>query len=163
MSKSPKISMVVAVSENLVIGKDGWMPWNIPSDLKHFKKITAGHPIIMGRKTFESIGKPLPKRTNIVVTRDLNYSFEGVKVVSSLKNAILEAGKIDQEEIFVIGGGQIYKQALELADKLYLTLVQGEFEGDTFFPEYRNIFTKTVSEFQSEENGFKFSFLELEK
>nr|AIA14889.1 Dihydrofolate reductase [uncultured bacterium] len=126
------ISIIVAVSDNGVIGNNNQLLWRLPDDLKRFKQLTLNHPIIMGRKTFESIGKPLPGRTSIVVTRNPEFNFEGVITVHSLHEAINEAKKIDQE-IFIIGGGELYKQAQELTDKLFVTEVKTEIEGDTHF------------------------------
>ncbi|MBC7759898.1 MAG: dihydrofolate reductase [Phormidesmis sp. FL-bin-119] len=127
------ISLIVAVDENNGIGKDNKLPWHLPADLKHFKALTTGHPIIMGRKTFESIGKALPNRRNIVISRQTDYFAEGISVVSSLD----EAFRICQtdDESFVIGGAEIFKYALPLANILYLTVIHHEFNADTFFPE----------------------------
>ncbi|MEN0000718.1 MAG: dihydrofolate reductase [Pseudomonadota bacterium] len=147
----PVISLIVAVSENGIIGRDGDMPWRLSSDLKRFKALTLDHPVIMGRKTFESIGKPLPGRLNIVVSRDMDWAAEGTIRVSSLSAAIdlatanLESqhanadDDVDRDdlpkEIFIIGGGQIYAQAMEFAEALYVTEVLAEIDGDTSFPE----------------------------
>ena len=133
-----KVSIIVAVAgKKRVIGTKGGMPWYIPEELKRFKEITMGHPILMGRKTHQSIGKPLGGRTNIVITRDPAFKEEGVTVVSSLDEALrLAKLALGNDEIFVIGGGEIYKQALPLADKLYLTVIDKEIGGDTFFPDY---------------------------
>lgn len=128
------INIAVAISSNHAIGKDNQLLWHLPNDLKHFKEITSGHPIIMGRKTFESIGRALPNRTNIIITRDRNYQADKIEIVHSLNEAIDLAKKIDSE-IFVIGGGEIFREAMEITDKIYLTIVHHEFEGDTFFPE----------------------------
>lgn len=127
------LSLIVAMSQNRVIGKNNKLPWHLPEDLKQFKKITMGHPIIMGRKTFESIGKPLPGRENIVITRDSSYRAEGIRVTHSLQEAI-QSFKV-QDELFVIGGADIFKIALPFAHKIYLTLIAKNIEGDTFFPE----------------------------
>ncbi|HEY8278026.1 MAG TPA: dihydrofolate reductase, partial [Bdellovibrionota bacterium] len=125
-----KLSLVVAMSENRVIGVNNHLPWNIPEDLKRFKAITSGHPIVMGRKTFESIGKALPKRTNIVITRDRTYRAEGGVVAHSLDEAFDWAKKSPgSDEIFVIGGSEIFKLALPLASRIYLTEVSWPFEG----------------------------------
>ena len=130
------ISIIVAVSENNVIGKNNDLLWRLPDDMKFFKNTTIGHPVIMGRKTFESFGKPLKERKNIIITRQKDYHPDGVVVVHDLENAIEEAQKEGIEEIFIIGGGEIYKQAISLTDRIYLTLVHHTFEdGDTFFPE----------------------------
>lgn len=127
------ISLIVAMDKNNVIGKDNKMPWHIPDDLKRFKKLTMGKPIIMGRKTFESIGKPLPGRINIILTKDVNYSQDGCNVVHSVDEALKFCKGND--ELMVIGGAKIYEQFLIMAKKIYLTLVDDEYEGDTYFPE----------------------------
>ncbi|MEA3317107.1 MAG: dihydrofolate reductase [Bacteroidota bacterium] len=127
------ISIIVAVAQNNVIGKNNQLLWHIPRDMKHFRETTTGHNIISGRKTFESFGKPLPKRTNIIITRNKEYTQEGCVIVNSLEEAINHAK--NDSEIFIIGGGEIYKQALEIADRIYLTQVHHSFDGDTFFPE----------------------------
>ncbi len=128
------INIVVAKASNNVIGAKNDLIWHLPNDLKHFKSLTSGHPIVMGRKTFESLGRPLPNRTNIVVTRDQNWNAEGIEIASSLPKAIEAAKKID-DDIYIIGGGNIYKQAMEFTDVLYITEVHHEFDGDTYFPE----------------------------
>lgn len=127
------ISIIVAVAANGVIGSGNRMPWHIPEDLKRFKAITTGHPVVMGRKTFESLGRPLPNRTNVVITRNRDYRAEGATVVGSLYEALALFGQ--DEEIFIIGGGEIYKQAMEIAEKLYITRIRHEFDGDTYFPD----------------------------
>ena len=128
------ISIIVAASENNVIGKDNDLIWHLPNDLKFFKKMTSGHTIIMGRKTFESVGRPLPKRTNIIITRDTDFNPEGCVVVHSLEDALAEAAKTDKNP-FIVGGEQIYRLALPLTDVVYLTRVHHEFDGDRYFPE----------------------------
>lgn len=129
------ISIVVAVAQNGVIGYQNNMPWHLPNDLRYFKRITLGHTIIMGRRTFESIGRPLPKRTNIVVSRQAPPQIlpQGVYWVASLQEALQLAVQHKEDEVFVIGGGQIYIQALPLANRLYITLIEAMPEGDTFF------------------------------
>nr|AIA15636.1 Dihydrofolate reductase [uncultured bacterium] len=159
---NPKISIIVAMDEKRGIGKENTLMWKIPGELKRFKEITTGHPIIMGRKTFDSIGRVLPGRTNIIITRDIHYVVDGAVVVHSLEEALKKAKGIDAEEIFVIGGGQIFQQALPQVDRLYLTLVQGDFSADTFFPDY-SAFTKKISEEQKEAENYKFTFLTLDK
>lgn len=156
------ISIICALSENRTIGKDNKLLWYIPEDLKRFKVLTMGKPLIMGRKTYESIGKPLPGRTNIIITRDPEYKAEGCLVYNSLEKAMDEAKKVNNEEIFIIGGGQIYNQAIDLTDKLYLTLVAGEYEADTFFPDYSD-FKKIISSKDETSNGFKYKYLILER
>jgi dihydrofolate reductase len=127
------ISIIVAVSTNNVIGRQGELPWRLSDDLKHFKAVTMGKPIIMGRKTWESIGRPLPGRQNIVITRQLGFQAEGCDVVTSIEEGIVVAG--DVEEVMVIGGSQVYDLALPVTERLYLTRVHAEIEGDAFFPE----------------------------
>jgi len=127
------LSIIVATAENNVIGKNNDLIWHLPRDLKHFKETTTEHYIIQGRKTYESYGKPLPNRTNVIITRDKNYKAEGCIVVHSLEDAVKKA-QVDSEP-FIIGGGKIYEQALPMADRIYLTRIHENFEGDTFFPE----------------------------
>ena len=126
------ISIIVAMSRNRVIGRENKLPWRLPEDLKHFKEITLGHPVIMGRKTFESIGKALPGRDNIVISRNERYRASGATVVGSLDEALALRKK---EDAFVIGGEKIFRLALPRAEKLYITLIEEEVDGDTFFPE----------------------------
>jgi dihydrofolate reductase len=130
-----ELAIVVAIADNNVIGKDNQLIWYMPQDLKHFKSITMGFPIIMGRKTYESIGKPLPGRTSIVVTRQTDYLAKGCVVVQSITEAIAKAEEHNQEKAFVIGGAEIYQQAMDVCDTIYLTRIRHSFEGDTFFPE----------------------------
>ncbi|MGB0449045.1 MAG: dihydrofolate reductase [Porticoccaceae bacterium] len=145
-----KISLIVAVSRNGVIGIDNQLPWHLPEDLKYFKSVTMGKPIIMGRKTFDSIGRPLPGRTNIVITRDSSWQAEGVEVAQTLPQAMtlgqLACAQADVDEAMVIGGEQIYRMTLPAADRLYLTEVQAEVEGDAFFPEFAASDWQQVSE-----------------
>ncbi len=162
-SSGPTISIIVAMDEARGIGKNNGLLWHISADLKHFKQLTTGHPIIMGRNTFESIGKPLPNRTNIVVSRNSNIPIEGVIVCNSLEKAIEKAKTIDQGEIFIIGGGQIYQQAIKYAKRLYLTEVKGNFDATIFFPDYAE-FNQVVSESEWQKEGkHEFRFLVLEK
>jgi dihydrofolate reductase len=128
------ITLIAAMSENRVIGKDNQLIWHFPEDLKHFKKQTSGHHVIMGRKTFESVGRPLPKRVNIIITRQTDYSAEGCLIAHSLEEAI--ALVENDEQPFIVGGAEIYKQALNLANSIELTVIHGEYEGDSFFPEF---------------------------
>jgi len=129
----PRLSLIAAVAANGVIGNGNALPWRLPEDLKHFKALTLGHPVVMGRKTFESIGRPLPERRNLIVTRNAAYAAPGCETVASLHAAL--AACRDADEIFVIGGAQIYAEALPLAARLYLTEIQKEFPGDARFPE----------------------------
>jgi dihydrofolate reductase len=129
------ISLVVAASENNVIGKDNRLLWHLPNDMKFFKNTTWGMPVIMGRKTFESLGKPLTGRTNIVMTRDKQWTANGTTVSSNMDEAMKAAADTDAKEVFVIGGGEIFKQVLPQANRVYLTRVHTSLEGDAFFPE----------------------------
>lgn len=145
---------------NREIGVDNQLPWHLPKDLKHFKEITYGHPIIMGRKTYESIGKPLPNRTNIVISRKKDWFEEGILIVGSIKEAIKFGQKID-EDIFIIGGGNIFEQTMDIADKLEVTEIKTNIEADTFFPKIDpKIWTKTdeVCHEKDEKNNFDFCF-----
>ncbi len=126
------ISIVVAIAENNAIGKANKLLWHLPADLKHFKTITTGHPVIMGRKTYDSVGKPLPNRRNIVITRDTTLRLPGVEVVNTLDAAIVLCE--GAEEVFIVGGAEIYKMAMPLTDRIYLTIVRAVFDADTFFP-----------------------------
>ena len=129
------ISLIVAASENNAIGKGNAMLWHLPEDLKFFKNTTWGMPVIMGRKTFEAVGKPLPGRTNIIVTSNPNWQAENTITTTSIENAIKVANETNAKEIFITGGGEIYKQTLPIADKVYLTRVHTTIDGDAFFPE----------------------------
>jgi len=139
------ISFIVAVSENHVIGKDNQLPWHLPSDMKYFKNKTWAMPVVMGRKTFEALGKPLEGRTNIVITRQTDWKPAGVEIVHSIDQAIVEATKLDAKEIFIIGGAEIFSAALPSTDRIYLTLIHHNFEGDAFFPELKQEEWKLVS------------------
>ena len=157
-----KIAIVVAMAANRVIGRDNQLPWHLPADLKHFKQLTLGKPVVMGRKTYESIGRPLPERTNIVVTRDRDYGAPGCVVVHSLDEALAAAG--EAAEVMVIGGAGIYRQVLPRTDTLYLTQVHAEFEGDTLFPELDAAQWREVARTDcepDEKNPWRYSFLEL--
>lgn len=135
--RTPIVALVWAMARNRVIGRDNALPWRLPADLQHFKALTTGHPVLMGRKTFESLGRPLPNRTNIVVTREHGYAPAGVRVAHSLDEALAIAGADlpDDRLVFVIGGENLYSQMLARADRLYVTLVDAEVEGDARFPE----------------------------
>lgn len=131
-------AMIVAMAKNRVIGRKNQLPWHLPEDLKYFKRVTMGKPIVMGRKTYESIGRPLPGRLNVVLTRDANWQAEGVQVAQTIdtafSRAITEAKSKEKDEIMVIGGDQIYALCLPLVDRLYVTQVHAEVEGDAYFP-----------------------------
>jgi len=156
------ISIIVVIGKNREIGYDNKLLWNIPKDMERFTKITLNHPVLMGDKTFESIGNPLPKRINIIITRNKNYQAKGCKITYSIKDAINLGKEIDKEEVFIIGGGSIYKQTIDLADKLYLTIVDDSPKADTYFPDYSQ-FKNIVYEKEMEDKGLKFKFLELTK
>lgn len=160
-----KVSIIVAKASNGVIGRDGDLPWRISADLKHFKTVTMGKPILMGRKTFESIGKPLPGRLNVVITRDRTYVPPGVAVAFSLEHALATAQRAGAEEAMVVGGAEIYRLALPLAGHLYLTEVHAEVEGDTLFPDFdRAEWTETAHEDHPADGETPaFSFLTLER
>lgn len=157
----PTISMIAALDENRGIGKKNKLLWHIPEDMKRFRTLTKGHPIIMGRKTHESIGKPLPERTNIIVTRNKNFKKEGCIVCNSLEQALEKACQIDKNEVFIIGGGEIYKQGIKFSAKLYLTFVKGTYEADSFFPDYKN-FTKITRKEEKTYKNYAYTFLDLE-
>ena len=151
------VSLVVAASKNNVIGRDGELPWHLPEDLRHFRRITTGKPVIMGRKTFESIGRPLPDRHNIVMTRDPDYAAEGCDVVESVAEALDVAG--DADEVMVIGGGQVYRDFLPRADRIYMTRVQAEVQGDTRFPRIEGNARRLVSaELHAADEKHEFAF-----
>jgi len=159
------LSLIAAIDENRGLGKDNKLLFSIPEDLKHFKSLTLHHVVIMGRKTFESIGKSLPNRTNIVVTRDMKYRAPDCLVVHSLNEAITTATKIGANslgahEIFIIGGGSLYAQAIDRADRLYLTVVKGIYDADTFFPDYSS-FSKVLSEEKLTTPKYSLVFLTL--
>ena len=156
------VSLVLAVSENGIIGKDNQLPWNLPADLRHFKNLTTGHTIIMGRKTFESIGKPLPNRRNIIVSRNSDFKAEGTEVINNLGDALKAC--IGEDEVFVIGGGTIYTKTLELdiVDKIYMTIVHADFEGDTRFemPGNKTWLTDNSERHAADEkNPYPYSFV----
>jgi len=155
------ISLIVAAAENNAIGKNNQLLWNLPNDLKFFKNTTWGFPIIMGRKTFESVNKPLPGRTNIVVTTKADWHVEGAIRTSNMQEAIIEAEKTNSKQIFILGGGEIYKQSMELADNIYITRVHATLDGDTFFPEIDiNKWKLTSNEdFEADEkHAYRYSF-----
>jgi dihydrofolate reductase len=156
------ISLMVAHDPNYVIGKDNALPWHIPEDLAYFKKHTVGKGMVMGRNTFESIGRPLPKRRNIIVTRNKAYQAEGADVVHGIDEAIRLAADV-HEEVMVIGGEQIFRTVLPIADRLYITLIHKPFDGDTFFPEYGEEW-QLVSESEPQLSGnIPFSYLVFER
>lgn len=159
-----KLSLIVAMDTRRVIGQENRLPWHLPADLQHFKRITMGKPILMGRKTWESIGRPLPGRTNIIITRDAAYTAEGCIVVHSV-DAALEAAR-GHDEVMLIGGAQLYRQLLPRADRLYITQVEGEFTGDAWFPEldpaeWREVARSTHA--PDEKNAHACTFITLDR
>ncbi|EKO3783430.1 type 3 dihydrofolate reductase [Vibrio harveyi] len=157
------ISMIAAMADNRIIGKDNQMPWHLPADFAWFKRCTMGKPVVMGRKTYESIGRPLPGRLNIVISRDESLCIEGVTTVTSIEQALDVAGEV--EEVMIIGGGAIYAACLPMATKLYVTHIEAEIEGDTQFPQWSSEFKETYSEAHQadEKNAYNMRFTVLEK
>ncbi len=159
------ISMIVAVAENGVIGKNNDLAWHLPDDMRYFKETTKGKPVIMGRKNWESIPhkwQPLPGRKNIIITRRDDYVAKGATIVHSLEKAVEEAKKDEHEEIFIIGGGEIYAMGLEIADRMYITEIQGSPSGDTYFPEWDKSQwdeTSRVHHTQDEKHAFAFDYV----
>lgn len=165
-----RVSLIVALSQNHVIGRNNKLPWYLPNDLKYFKQVTMGLSIIMGRKTFESIGKPLPGRTNIVITRNPEWAAEGVRAVTSLDEALSLAESVAEidgrDEVMVIGGDQIYRLVMPTVDRLYLTQVHAQVDGDAFFPEFDRDAWKEIGreDYESSEtNPYDYSFTVLER
>jgi dihydrofolate reductase len=157
-----RISLIVALARNRVIGRDNQLPWRLSADLQHFKRLTMGKPIVMGRKTCESIGRPLPGRTNIVVTRDSSFSAAGCRVVHSIDAALVAAGGAD--EVMIMGGENLYSQLLPRADRLYLTEVQADVSGDAWFPEFDQAQWQELereSHRADENNEFDYDFVVL--
>jgi dihydrofolate reductase len=162
----PIISAIAAMSENRVIGSDNQLPWHLPADLRHFKTLTSGHPILMGRKTYESIGRPLPNRTNIIITRNRDFHAPQCVVVTSLEEAIASATGMQSDEIFIIGGAEVYQQLLPHIERIYLTIVHDTFEGDAFFPlldpkEWKESGRELHEE--DDENEYACSFVVMER
>ncbi len=157
----PIISLIVAMANNRVIGKNNQMPWHLPADLQHFKTITLGKPIIMGRKTYESIGRPLPGRKNIVISHNSNYKLDGCETVTSLEKALKLVNNV--EEVMIIGGGFLYAQTLHHANKLYLTFIDLDIDGDTIFPDFEKLNIKEVKRdkyLKDEKNIYNYEFVE---
>lgn len=162
MAQKARVIAIAAIGKNRGLGKDNNLIYKIPEDMKHFRDATMGHPVISGRKNFESMGRALPGRPTIVVTRDITYKPEGVSVVHTIEDALTKAQELDQEKVFIIGGGEIYKAALPYTDTLDLTLIDDEKEADVFFPEYSE-FTRVISEEKKEHEGTSYSFIILER
>ena len=160
----PRINLIAAMAKNRVIGKDNQMPWHLPADLKHFKAITLNHPVIMGRKTYQSIGKALPNRRNIVITRDKTFSTADTEVCFNLEAAIAACDNVP--EIMIIGGANIYQQMLNKVDRLYLTFIDLAVEGDSHFPDWQEMnFKQVLSEqhFADEKNPYDYQFVTFER
>jgi len=161
-----RLSIMVAMSENGVIGRDNGLPWRLSADLRRFKQVTTSHAVIMGRRTFDSMDGPLPGRTNIVVTRQPDWSRDGAVVAHSLDDAIREARQIEDDEIFILGGGEIYRQAIDRVDRMYVTLVHAQVSGDTFFPEFDRSKWRIVEEEPhdaDEKNDYAMTFLTYDR
>jgi len=159
---SPHISLIVAMDENRLLGNDNQLPWHLPADLAFFKRTTMGKPIVMGRKTFESIGKALPGRRNIVITRDPGFSAEGCEVVNSIEAALSCCA--DDEEVMLIGGASLYQQTIGQATRMYITRIHHRFEGDTWFPEFDNKDWKIENQKKcdaDQSNPFSYSYVTL--
>lgn len=159
---SPMLTLIVAYAANRVIGRDNALPWKLPGDLAHFKCTTLGHPIVMGRKTWESLGRPLPGRTNVVITRNAGYQAAGAVVVPDIDTALRAAG--DTDEVFIIGGAQIFNAVLDHADRIIATEIKAEVEGDSWFPYLPSFRWHEVSrQPQAEENGYAYDFVVYER
>ena len=158
--EEPTISIIAVVGKNRAIGKDNSLLWKLPQDLKRFKKITLNHPVIMGRKTYESIGHPLSDRVNIILSRNPELKVDGCLVIDSLEKALKYAESINQDEVFIVGGESIFTEALPQVKKIYLTLVDDAPKADTFFPEYDDCF-KIIHEKKGAENNYQYKFIEL--
>ena len=159
-----RISAIAIISQNRGLGFENHLLFHVPGELPRFKKITMGHPVIMGRKTHESIGRNLPGRTNIIITRDSAYQVEGAIVVHSLDEALHIAQSAEgNDEVFILGGGQIFTEALPKTDRLYMTIVDTEAKADTFFPEYESEFTKKITEEEKTDWEYPYRFVTLEK
>lgn len=157
------ISMIAAMANDRVIGKENQMPWHLPADFAWFKRSTMGKPVVMGRKTYDSIGRPLPGRQNIVISRDASLVIEGVTTVTSIDDALQAAGAVD--EVMIIGGGTIYQACLPKANKLYVTYIDAQLDGDTQFPAWGDEFVETYSEtyMKDEKNAYDMRFVVLER
>lgn len=162
------LSILVAMAKNRVIGRNNRLPWHLPADLKHFKFLTMGQTIVMGRKTYESIGKPLPGRANVIITRQADYEVPGAMVVHSLEDALLicEETSTGHSENFIIGGEKLYRQALKICQRMYITEIQRNFDGDVFFPEFdRSEWEETQRDkhIGESEDSFEYHFVVLER
>ena len=160
-----RLSIIAALSSNNVIGRDNDLPWHQSADLKRLKTLTMGHHMIMGRRTYESVGRPLPGRTFVVITRDRSFAAEGVKIVHSLEDAIQVA--VPDDEPFIAGGAQIFEQAIHRADRMYLTRIHAELEGDTYFPDFDDVTEWQLTDAEhfdaDEKNDYPYSFLTYDR
>lgn len=160
--RGPRLNVIVAMARNRVIGVRNTLPWRLSEDLKHFKALTMGHHIIMGRKTYESIGKPLPGRTTVIVTRDPGYRVEGCLTAHSIDAAVAACG--DDPEVFFVGGAELYAQVLPRVDRLYITEIQAEYEGDAWFPTYdASQWKETARERRTSPEGLAFDFVTYQR
>ena len=160
------ISIIVAMAKNRVIGNKNALPWRLPADMEHFRQLTVGKPVIMGQKTFESIGKPLPGRTNIVLTLDENFQAPGCIIAHSVDEALQTAKKKGTGEVMVAGGASVYRQFLPLTNKMYLTLINKDFEGDAYFPEFDEKDweeTERIENKPDKDNHYQYNFITLER
>lgn len=155
------ISIIVAMSNGQLIGKEGELPWNLPADLKHFRELTENHAVIMGRKTFESIGRPLPNRMNIVISRNPDFWKPDITIARSFNEALVLARAYHNDEAFVIGGAEVYREAMQVANKIYLTRIDAWFEGDTFFPEIDTEKWEVSECFLAGEDAFPYYFITM--
>ncbi len=156
------ISLIAAIANNRVIGLNNVLPWHLPEDLKRFRALTMGHHIIMGRKTYESLGRLLLGRTTVIVTRQTGYRVDGAKIAGSLQEAVSICG--DDDEVFIIGGAEIYRESLDLADKMYLTEIDAEFHGDAWFPQFEIADWQECNRLrQSSADGLPYSFVDYER
>lgn len=161
-----KLSLIAAIDEGHLIGTEGGLPWHLPADMKNFRAVTMGKPIIMGRATYESIGKPLDGRTNVIITRNTDYHAEGCIVTHSIEDAIKASEQTSADEAIIIGGGQLYNQTIEQADRLYLTLIRSHLVGDTHFPDYTQYEWKEASNTKlhaDDKNAFDMNFIVLDR
>jgi len=162
-----RLAIIAALSSNNVIGRDNDLPWHLSADLKHLKSLTMGHHMIMGRRTFDSIGRALPGRTFVVITHDPNFAADGVRVTHTLEDAIQIAADAGDDEPFIAGGAQIYEQAIHRADRMYLTRVHAEIEGDTYFPDFDDVSEWQLTDSEhfdaDEKNDYPYSFLTYDR
>ena len=164
----PRLSILVAMARNRVIGQNNTLPWHLPADLRHFKSLTMGKTIVMGRKTYQSIGRPLPGRANIIITRQTSYEVPGAVVVNSIEDAlkVCRETSVHDSEIFIIGGEKLFRQTIKICQRMYITEIQRDFEGDTFFPEFNpNDWEETQRDkhFSDDDNRMEYHFVILDR